>query len=54
LFDFNGDNQQTLVASSADFNGQFNSDYSLLFTIAPSLGTAGKQALVQTNMVVAR
>lgn len=54
MLDFNGDNQQVLVTANDGFNGEFNSDYSLLFTLAPSVSATGKQALTQTNMVVSQ
>ncbi len=52
MFDFNGDNQQSLMAASTGFNLQFNSNYQQAFVVAPSTKSNGKFALTQTNLLI--
>jgi hypothetical protein len=54
VFDFNGSNQQPLIAGNTGSNGFFDRNYSHLFTLAPSVSTPAAQALTSTSLVVGK
>lgn len=50
VFDFDGTNQQTLVAAYGTFTPFFDRDYNNLYTISPSATVSGKPALLGTQI----
>jgi len=51
VMDFDGTNQQTLSASQPTFDAYFDSGYTQLFNIAPSVQVPGHYALTETNLI---
>jgi hypothetical protein len=52
IFDFDGTNHQTLLATLPAFTPFFDRDYTALFTVSPSVTVKDKTALVRTELVV--
>ena len=52
VFDYDGINKQTLVPSEATIPIFFDRDYEVLYRIAPSAATAGKQDFIRTELRV--
>lgn len=50
VFDYDGENKQTLVSQNASFIPMFDRDYNVLFTVGPTTGDAAKTGLVRTQL----
>lgn len=50
IFDFNGDNNQTLNATDTGYVPLFDRDYTGLYTIAPSVDVSSRSALTRTEL----
>lgn len=50
VFDFDGTNSQTLIAADAGFYPFFDRDYTVLYTISPSITVKNKDSIVRTSM----
>jgi hypothetical protein len=52
IFDYDGINQQTLLAANAAFQPFFDRDYTAMFTISPSVTVPSRTAVVRTELLV--
>lgn len=50
IFDFDGLNEQPLVATEASFKSYFNGDYTGLYNIAPSVTVPSRSAVTRTDL----
>jgi hypothetical protein len=51
IFDYDGTNQQTLVAASPAYLPAFAPTFKFIYTLAPSTTTAGQEVLNQTSLL---
>jgi hypothetical protein len=51
VFDYDGLNRQTLVASNVHFMPYFSGDYKKLYTFTTSLTVPGRAAIIRTDLV---
>ncbi len=52
VFDFDGTNQQTLVATDPNFPPIFDPDFKWLYNFAPSITVSGRAAITRTDLVL--
>ena len=52
VFDFDGTNEQTLIAANPNFPPFFDRDYKWLYTFAPSITVNGRAAITRTDLIV--